>query len=292
MKTIDINIFFIVDAVKKRFKAFAYTNLAIVLLATGVSFLLPVYYESKIVFYPYSPEASDPRTLLAEEIFVAVFSDIDQSEKFILLGKSRSIKKYVIDKYNLYKRYKIDPQKPGAEYKILKTLEENFKFKKLENGGVEISVFDYDRDTAAYMANDIVTKIDITANQNIKIKNQKLFDVYEMQHNRLLRYVNSLKDSLKAVRKNRRTDMKNEVALNNQIAFAMEEYTKIKFRYEQSSTIKDYDLKTLMVVEEAQPNYEKARPKRAYIVAGAFAVGLLLTTVVFASIEFFKKMWK
>lgn len=290
MKPIEINIFYILHVIQKNRNPLLIINLTFIAVSIVVVFLLPVYYESKVVFYPYSPESSDPRIMLNPEASFSVFSDVDQSERYILIGKSQRIKEILIERYDLYARYGIEKGTEKAKFKIMLELQDNLNIRKLENGSVAVSAFDFSRDTAAMMANDVVAEIEKIVDEATREKNQKIYTVFENQYSYMSQYVASLKDSIVWNQKNKNTQ--NVLALQKQLEFAMEEFTKTKVRYEQAKTISLNDLKSILIVEPAQPAYKKARPKRMIIVGIVAILSTLLSISGFALVDYIKSEGK
>jgi membrane-associated protease RseP (regulator of RpoE activity) len=281
MQQINIDIFFFIKSVKKHKKVFYAINIISTIAAFVIVFLLPVYYESKVVFYPYSPEASDPRGFFGEKLKFNVFSDIDQSEKFILMAKSKTVKVAVIKKFDLSKRYKIDTTKPDAEFKVLGEFTDNMKLKKEENGGIIISAFDQNRDTAALIADAIVSQIEILSQNNIREKNAKILEVLKSNYDKMDEYIKSLRA------KSDESEAKKQ-AIGKELEFALQEFTSLKFKYEQTKALVGNDMKSILIIEPASATYKKARPARMIIIGSCMIIVFITSVLFFGAVEFLK----
>lgn len=291
MQQLEFNVSFILRSIKKYSKTFIAINFFVVTSAIIYTFLTPVQYESKAIFYPYSPESSDPRIMLYDEASFSVFGYSDQVERYSKIGKSNRIKFYLANKYNLYQRYKIKTDSMKlAKFEILEELGSNvLKFGKGENGAVIVTVQYFDRDTAAMMCNDVVEQIDSTVSAFLIEKNTKVFNLYAKQFSQLAQGIDDLKDSIGVVMKSKSPDKLEIVKmLQSQINFSLEEYTKAKTKYELSKTLTSRQLKMLLLVESAEPSFKKSIPNKKLIIGSAFTISLLFSTfvcVVFAYVK-------
>jgi len=291
MQQIEFNVFYLLRSVKKHLKLFLAINVVIALLSLVYALTAPVKYQSKVVFYPFSPESSDPRLMLYEESRFSVFGYSDQVERFTRIGKSNSVKYALASKYNLYKRYNITTDSiPAAKNQLLEYMTGGvLKFEKGENGGIMLSVVDADRDTAALMCNSVVALIDSINASLLVEKNIKVFNLYKSQANELEKGLQHLKDSINVVVRSKDRFKEYTIkALQSQLNYSAEEFAKVKTKFELSKTLTSRQLNSLYLVEPAQPSFKKAQPNRKLIIAGSIVIGLLLSTVGFTIVEFLK----
>ncbi|MFN0047795.1 MAG: hypothetical protein ACKVOU_01585 [Cytophagales bacterium] len=290
MQQIEFNVFFFIQSVKKHLKTFLVINAIVAISALIYTLVTPVLYESKAVFYPYSPESNDPRIMLYDEAHFSVFGYSDQVERYINIGKSNGIKYFIANKYNLAKRYQLDTlgNKP-IKYKILEKIHGNLKFAKGEQGAITVSYTFFDRDTAALICNDIVNQID-SVNASLFIqKNIEVFNLYKMQLAQLEASISTMKDSVNNLANSKQQgDSKLSSIVQSQLDFSLAEYAKAKVKYELTKSFTTRQLRTLYLIEPAQATYKKAFPDRKLIIGGAVIVCLLLTTVTFSIVEFVK----
>lgn len=280
MQQINIDIFFFIKSIKKYYKIFFIVNILVALIAIIVVMNMKVYYESQVVFYPYSPEASDPRSFFGEKIDFKVFSEDDQSEKFILMAKSKIVKTAIIEKFNLKKRYFIDTISKESDFMAHEAFADNIKIKKEENGGIIISAFDQNRDTASLIANEIVYQIEKLSQKSINDKNLSIFKVLESNYQKMGEYLNELRE------KNKNTTTSINV---KELDFAQKEYTTLKFKLEQSQALVGNNMKSIFIIEPAYASYRKARPSRTIIIGGTIIITFLITTILIGGFEYLKQ---
>ncbi len=291
MQQVEFNVFYLIRSVKKHLLIFIGINIAVLILSIVYSLLAPVKYEAKAIFYPFSPESSDPRIMMYEEAHFSVFGYSDQVERYTKIGKSNGVKYTLAAKYDLFNRYKIDTDSIKlAKSKLLEMMtSEVLKFEKGENGGVLLSVFDANPDTAAMMCNDVISLIDSINTSLLVEKNIKVFNLYKLQLTELDNGIREIKDSINIVLRSDDKYKDNTIKmLHAQLGFSAEEYAKVKTKYELSKTLTSKQLNSLYQVEPAQAPYKKAKPNRKAIIAGALIISLILSTIAFTILEFVK----
>lgn len=281
MQQVELNIFHVLSVLKKYWKFVGGITGLATITSVVVVLVLPVYYESSVVFYPYSPESSDPRNMLNTDQSYAVFSSEDQSERYMLVGKSNRVRQGLIDTYHLYDKYEIDRSRPDAGYVLSGKMNKNIVFKKGPYGAIVLSVFDKNRDTAALMANDIVAKIELISQEGVREKNRKVYEIYKAQYEEVAAFVAQLQDSLK------KTGI-NNMAASSRLETTLKSYDEIRIRYEQSKSLLNHNMKILFVVEAAQPSYQKARPKRTITVGITFLVAFFVSLTGIGLYDFIK----
>lgn len=278
MNQIHINIWFAINAIKKNFVLFVSIQIAVVVGTVIYSLFLKDEYEARTTFYPYSAEASDPRIMLYQEATFSIFGYSDQVERFMTYAKSRDILFYLTEKYDLINRWEIDTTKKKWKQKLLLKYANKVQFGKGPHGSIEMAVFDTDPDTAAIIANDIVTKIDEKARTLIKQRNKGVLEMYKNSHDEMLAFVNSIKDSI-ILYKN---DKEKAKLFDYQLEQSYEGYVKMKLLYEQAKSLAERNLVTLQVAEIAEVPYKKAKPARTIMVISAFLISIFASAILFS----------
>jgi hypothetical protein len=165
----------------------------------------------------------------------------------------------------------------------LEAFSENMKIKKEENGGIIISAFDQNRDTAALIANEIVYQVEQLSLNNIRDKNIKVLEVLKSNYLKMDEYVKSL-------RQESENSGSKKKAVDKELEFALQEYTSLKFKFEQTQALVGNDMKSILVIEPASASYRKARPFRSLIVGGTIIISLIVTTLGLGVKEFLKQV--
>ena len=90
-------------------------------LSLILSFLLPVYYQGKTVFYAASQDLFKP-----EKIFGGSNTDMyyygggEDIDRILTIGYSSDLVHFLVDSFNLFQHYNINPDKPRSRYNIEK----------------------------------------------------------------------------------------------------------------------------------------------------------------------------
>ncbi len=151
---------------KKRNPLMIITFIAIV-ISTIISYRITELYKSTVVLYPI-PAASVSKYLLttayAGKQTLFEFGAEEQCDQLIQILNSEKIKNRIINKYDLFTHYDIDPNEKHKNYEMNKVYQSNIRFRRTKYVSVEIEVLDKDPRTSANIANDIAGLIDSTMN--------------------------------------------------------------------------------------------------------------------------------
>lgn len=116
--------------------------------------LLPNYYSSTTVFYPASPDVMKPEHIFGnstkEMEYYGTGVDLD---RMITVAQSGELLDLMIDSFDLYKKYNIDPKGSKARYKAYNTFRDHYKIEKTKLDALELTIEDKDPKQAAVMAN-------------------------------------------------------------------------------------------------------------------------------------------
>jgi len=116
--------------------------------------LLPNYYSSTTVFYPASPDVMKPEHIFGnstkEMEYYGTGVDLD---RMITGAQSGELLDLMIDSFDLYKKYNIDPKGSKARYKAYNTFRDHYKIEKTKLDALELTIEDKDPKQAAAMAN-------------------------------------------------------------------------------------------------------------------------------------------
>ena len=131
-----------------------------------ISLLLPNYYKSTSVFYAASADVARPDPVgpdLKERDLFGIEEDLD---KIMTCASSLELVDYLIQKFDLYKHYDIDPESKKGKFKVREALEGMMDLKKTKYEAIELSIEDEDPQFAADMVNAAVEKVNAIA-QNL-----------------------------------------------------------------------------------------------------------------------------
>lgn len=173
--------------------------LAAILSVVG-SLLLPNYYKSTTVFYAASPDLAKPSPIGAMEADQDFYGEDEDLDRLFSISSSSEVVDYLINKYNLYEHYDINPDSKKGPFKIRERFNKMYKTLKTKFGALQLSVEDKDPEIAAAIANDARTKINDITQALIKQSQSQLLETYKTNIVQKDLAVKTLSDSLYRMR--------------------------------------------------------------------------------------------
>lgn len=149
-------------------KQILYTTLIVAVLSVVGSLLLPDYYTAETVFYSASQDMADPVPLGQYEKNIRIYGDDKDLDRLFSIAMSNEVIYFLIDSFDMYKRYDISREAPKARHKVKVKFDEHYKTIKTKHGAIQLSFEDTDPEIAAAVANAARTKIGETAQKIIK----------------------------------------------------------------------------------------------------------------------------
>jgi uncharacterized protein involved in exopolysaccharide biosynthesis len=171
-------------------------TLLVSIAAYSLSFLItPLFLSTAIVFPSKSSSVSfyESRNVKASSMD---FGEEDQAEQLVQILQSSRIRDYVVSKYDLLKRYKIDADDPNKMFKLNKAYEGHFSFERTRFGSIKIDVLDEDPEQASEMANAVVNLIDTVKNQMIQERTLPAFEITKRKKDQLDKEIQELLDEM------------------------------------------------------------------------------------------------
>ncbi len=140
---------------------------AIALVAgIGVSLLMPNYYMARAIVFPTKSNSVDFNNNSRNS--VVEFGDEADAERLLQVLISPEIRDSLIETYDLYSHYEIEPDQSNPKFEFQKVYESNVVFSRTRYNSINIDVFDKDPQVATDMANDIVRLVDTVMNRMIR----------------------------------------------------------------------------------------------------------------------------
>jgi len=270
------------------------------------SFLITPKFRSTVILYPTS-SSSIAKALLSENASakqdVMMIGEEEQTEQMLQILSSNKIRDRIIEKYDLYKHYRIGENESFRKTKLIRSYENNITFRRTEYMAVKIAVLDRDPDTAALIANDIAELLDSTKNVMQKERAMRAFKIVEGEYLELRAEIQAMEDSLTALRKlgvhdyESQAEMINQqlaielakgntrgidvledrlanlakyggpyVSIRDQLEHEKKQLSEIKAKYEEAKIDAEEVLPQKFVVESAYPAEKKSYPIRWIIV--------------------------
>ncbi|WP_018345074.1 hypothetical protein [Cytophaga aurantiaca] len=271
----DFTILDTIRLIVKNKKLFIVTGSSVLVLSIIVSFLLPVYYKSTCILYPFNPQAYDPRNV---DVAATPYGSSFDGDRIMALAESREIQHYIIEKYNLLDRYDIDRSDVLADYKVREEFIGNLRVVENEFSAIEISLMDKNADTAAIIVNDMVARIDDMNKKPLVTLSTKIFESYEKIILAKYHGIDSIQTLLHAKEQDLHSDVISLELLNT-----ISDLNKAR----KSLELVKGDFSTLNIIQPAESIAKKAFPKRLYIVAASVVISLFLTFLVLITKELY-----
>ena len=196
------NLLGVVETVFKWKKIIIYTCMATALGAIVTVLVLPVYYKSTTTFYAASPDLATPEAIFGQSgTAPEYYGTGNDTERLISIANSGELASYMIEKFKLYERYDIDPDKPLGPYNVRLKFNKHYDVVKTKYDAVELSMEDEDKEMAAQMANAAREYIASVAQGLIKESQSKLLTIFQKNLSEKQTQLDSLNRKLQAARK-------------------------------------------------------------------------------------------
>jgi uncharacterized protein involved in exopolysaccharide biosynthesis len=263
------------------------------IIGLGVAFYLKSYYKSTCSIYTLDHRAMVmSSTLGSAEIDDNMFSplgganlrigtpdDVDQVMGALM---SEKVRMQIIQEFGLYQRYNIKPEHPKAKAKMLGILEDNLKIKRTSYNTLEISVWETEPELAQKIANRFATLANEVYSGIFKTNMEKIATAMQEEYQKKQAEVKQLSDSLNLLKK-QSINPANQLVLEQLLIAETRQLSKYKTVLEMSRMDKKHTLDNAMILDEAQPNAKRDKPKRILILLGfalsGLGIGLLFSII-------------
>lgn len=170
--------------------------------AIAISLFLPNYYKGKTVFLAVSPDQAKPDALFGDgQTRTAYYGNENDIDRLLTIAQSGMLLNFLVDTFQLYQHYKINPDQPKAEFKVRDKFARLYEVEKTKRDAIELSVEDKDRTMAAAMANTARRKIGEMARQLIREGQLRTINSYQSNIESKEAQLKALSDSLIAKRR-------------------------------------------------------------------------------------------
>jgi uncharacterized protein involved in exopolysaccharide biosynthesis len=148
--------------------------------AAILSLVLPVYYKSTTMFYAASPDLAIPEAIFGTSgqpiTYYGSENDID---RILSIANSGELTAFMVDSFDLYQRYDIDPKSPRGKHYVALEFQDHFDVVKTKYDAIELSIEDRDKEMAAKMTNAARNYINMLAQRIIKESQAKTVRTFE-----------------------------------------------------------------------------------------------------------------
>jgi uncharacterized protein involved in exopolysaccharide biosynthesis len=265
---------------------------------SGPTFITPLY-KSEAIAYPAN---------------TSPYSEEDRTEQMLQIISSKSIADSIIEKYDLWEDYDIDPSQPHAKSRMFLEYQNKIKITKTPYEAVSIVVNDKDPVTACNIANDILYYYDQKIRKLHRDKNAEVVVMFEKQLQEKQLVIDSLKRRMSELGSNygitdvgnqsrevtrswlsgssKSTELKSNLErygselmdLQTKLAAEGNTFVAIKCDYERELRFYNGYMTYSNIITEPYPADQKSSPVRWIIVVfaglGAFLISILTLFII------------
>jgi tyrosine-protein kinase Etk/Wzc len=161
------------------------------------------YYRSSCVLYPASMSIADKSRLFQENNAneTYYYGGSEDLERLINVAKSAELIMWVVDSFNLYKHYGINPNNDNAPDKVKAKFNGLYNIIKDEHDALVISLEDRDPIMAGNMLKALIAQMDVINKRFPKGNQQAILKAYEQDIQIRQTTLRQLTDSLTTLRK-------------------------------------------------------------------------------------------
>lgn len=185
---------------RKRVLIIVFTLIAII-AAVIMALTLPNFYTSTSLFYPASTDLAQPMPLGNQTQKNDYYGDSEDRDRLFSLLKSSDLKNHLIEQFDLYKHYDIDPSGEQSRYAMSTTLDKLFTQEKTKYDAIRVSVEDKDPEFAQNMINSAVDKLNDMAQNVVKQSQASLLKSYKYNIQAKSKELDSLTLHVESLRK-------------------------------------------------------------------------------------------
>lgn len=160
----------------------AIRNICLIALIGSIAYSLTLdnYYEASTIFYPASPELSNPELIFGYTGQVTHYFGSDRDlDRLDEIANGTEVVDYMVQRFGLYKVYGLDSTSLKGRAKVREYFRNLYVAQKNKNDAIELSVEDTDPQRAADMANAARDKINEIAQRLIKNSQSRLLATFE-----------------------------------------------------------------------------------------------------------------
>ena len=178
----------------------AIRNICLIALVGSIAYslTLPNYYQASTIFYPASPELSNPELIFGYTGQVTNYFGSDRDlDRLDEIANSTEVVDYMVRRFRLYEVYGLDSTSLKGRAKVREYFRNLYVAQKNKNDAVELSIEDTDPARAAEMANAARDKINEIAQRLIKGSQSHLLATFEENLKNKTVELDMLADSLR-----------------------------------------------------------------------------------------------
>jgi capsule polysaccharide export protein KpsE/RkpR len=291
--------------------------------ATLPIFVKPLY-ASKSSFYPGTTNS------VSSQLFYSIkdrakdplaFAELEVVEQYLQLLNSDAIKGRLIEKYDLYNHYGLDPSIQSQAQKMGKLYHDRFTVRRSNFNSIEIWVKDHDPEKAAELANGMMYMVDGMRKEIQGRVAKQVFDVIEKTYNDKLKLVDSIQQRLRELgaegvfdpasqakglselvgkgQNNQFTEQEKRklgnmgaevILLNEMLQSEAENVVFLRTKYDQALIDMNADLSNIFIVDYAGASWDKVYPKRLITMISASIITFFATCIIILMFDQYQRI--
>jgi len=173
------NLLDLVNAIYRWRKPIIISCFLAAVISSIAALTLPNFYTSKTIFYAASPDLAKPLPIGQGNAIRNVYGTDTDLDRLFSIANSNELSDYLIDEFDLYNRYEIDPNSDNAGYSVRLMFAKSFKTQKNKFDALELSFEDQDPELASKIAKSAREKINEIGQGMIKQSQLQLLTSYE-----------------------------------------------------------------------------------------------------------------
>lgn len=195
------NLLGILKTLYKWKKAIIVTCLLAGIGSSIIVLLLPVYYKASTTFIVASPDQAKPEILFSQgNLEPELFGNTNDIDRVLTIAESNELIDFLIDSFQLYQHYDINPDGPKAAYYVKQVFFDLYDIKKTKRDALQLEMEDEDPERAAGIARAAREKIGDITQRILKQSQKKTIDAYYNDIRSKEKYLKIIGDSLAMLR--------------------------------------------------------------------------------------------
>jgi len=163
--------------------------------------LLPVYFQASTTFIVASPDQAKPEMLFSQgNLKPELFGNTNDIDRVLTIAESNELINFLIDSFQLYQHYDIDPKASKAAYYVKQVFFDLYDIKKTKRDALQLTMEDQDPALAAAMARSAREKIGQITQRLLKEGQQKTIAAFQKDIETKEAYLKIYGDSLAQLR--------------------------------------------------------------------------------------------
>lgn len=172
------------------------------MLTAVIALFLPNYYQAKTFFLAANPNQARPEILFGKaNLGTEIYGGGDDMDRILSIAESNDVVDFLVDSFDLYRHYQIDPSHPRALHKVRMRFHSLYTVKKTKLDAIELEVEDRSPELAAAIANAARDRINDLSEQIVKNNQFTILESYRRNLVAKKMQIDALTDSVALVRK-------------------------------------------------------------------------------------------